>query len=85
MNLFEKLGQHADLVGGMSERVGVDWGQALEAHPELAARYRSAVMSCTHCKKVGECKGWQEGHVHADHAPDYCLNKGLLEDLAAES
>ena len=85
MNIFKKLGEHADLVGGMSEKIGVDWPAVFAKHPELETRYRSAVMTCTHCKKVGECKGWQEGHVHADHAPEYCLNKGLLEDLAAES
>ncbi len=85
MSVFEKLGQHADLVSGMSDRLGVDWAEAFEAHPELAARYRSAVLNCTHCQQAGECKGWQKGHAHADHAPDYCLNKGLLEDLAAEA
>ncbi|MCW9042712.1 MAG: DUF6455 family protein [Pseudopelagicola sp.] len=85
MTLFDKLGKHADLVGGMSERLGVDWAQALEAHPDLAARYRSAVLNCTHCQKVGECQGWQTGHAHAKDAPNYCLNKGLLKDLASES
>ena len=84
MNPFQKLAQHADLVGGMSEKVGVDWIGRIDAHPDLAARYRAAVMTCTHCQHVGECKGWQEGHDHAAHTPEYCLNKGLLEDLAAE-
>ncbi|MBR9844511.1 MAG: adenylosuccinate lyase, partial [Rhodobacteraceae bacterium] len=38
MNLFQKLGQHADLVGGMSDKLGLDWAEKLEAHPDLAAR-----------------------------------------------
>ena len=68
-------------------RTSLAWigAEAFEAHPDLAARYRSAVLNCTHCQKTGECQGWQKGHAHADHAPDYCLNKGFLEDLAAES
>jgi hypothetical protein len=82
MNLFKKLDDHSDLMGKMSEKVGVDWSEKLADNPELARQYRSAVMTCTHCRSVGECKGWQAEHDSAEAAPDYCLNKDLLGHLA---
>ncbi|WP_204112934.1 DUF6455 family protein [Shimia biformata] len=85
MKLTEKLDRHSDLVGRMSDAVGTDWAQVLDQSPEMVTRYRNAVLTCTHCKKVGECQGWLSEHDHAAHTPDYCLNKDLLEDLAART
>nr|WP_319948232.1 DUF6455 family protein [uncultured Shimia sp.] len=82
MNIFKKMDDHAQLMGDMSEKVGVKWSEKLADNPELAKTYRSAVMTCTHCQSVGECKGWQATHKTADDAPDYCLNKDLLAGLS---
>ena len=82
MKLFTKLDEHSHLMGTMSDKVGVDWGELLVQNPELAREYRNAVMTCTHCKDVGECKGWQATHDSAPEAPDYCLNRDLLGKLA---
>ncbi|MDO6482762.1 DUF6455 family protein [Shimia thalassica] len=84
MGIFKKLDDHSDLMGKMSDKVGVDWGEKISEHPEMARQYRTAVMTCTQCKSVGECRGWQATHDHADAAPDYCLNKDLLAQLAAD-
>ncbi|MEP2532751.1 DUF6455 family protein [Shimia sp.] len=81
MGLFDKLNKHSDLVGEMSDRVGVDWEKALQQRPELAEQYRSAVLKCTQCRDVGACQGWLKTHDHADDAPDYCKNQGLFAEL----
>lgn len=82
MKIMKKMDEHSDLMGTMSGKVGVDWREILTEHPEMAHQYRNAVMTCTHCKDVGECKGWLAEHKSAPEAPDYCLNKNLLGRLA---
>jgi hypothetical protein len=83
MSFFNKLDKHSDLMGGMAEKVGVDWSELLVERPDLANQYRTAVLSCTHCRDVGECQGWQATHEKAEETPDYCRNKDLLEKLAS--
>lgn len=82
MRFFKKMDDHSELMGDMSGKVGVDWSDKIVENPELAKSYRSAVMTCTHCKSVGECKGWLAEHESAVEAPEYCLNKDLLGQLA---
>lgn len=82
MKLFKKIDDHSDLMGAMSGKVGVKWGDLLVDHPEMAQQYRTAVMTCTHCKSVGECNGFLAENTQAPEAPDYCLNKDLLGKLA---
>ncbi len=81
MGLLDKLDKHADLVGEMSNRVGVDWEEVLGARPELAMQYRAAVMMCTRCREVGACQGWLDERDQASRAPDYCENAALFESL----
>ena len=82
MKVFEKLDKHSGLVSKMSSTVGADWTEKLAEDSSLASQYRNAVMTCTHCKHVGECQGWLNEHDTAPETPDYCLNKELLEKLA---
>lgn len=82
MKFLKKIDTHGDLVQEMSDKVGVKWRTLLAERPELASKYRNAVMTCTHCKAVGECKGWLADHDQAPEAPDYCLNRDLLGKLA---
>ncbi|WP_299351899.1 DUF6455 family protein [uncultured Shimia sp.] len=82
MKLFKKIDDHSNLMGTMSGKVGVNWSEVLVENPEMVKEYRNAVMTCTHCKDVGECKGWLAEHDSAPQAPDYCLNRGLLGKLA---
>lgn len=83
MSIFGKLDKHSDLMGSMAGKVGVNWSELLLEQPELAKQYRNAVLTCTHCKDVGECQGWQATNETAEETPDYCLNKDLLEKLAS--
>ena len=84
MSLFEKVDKHRELVNGMADRLGVDFGAKVAADPALAAQYRAAILTCTACRDVGECQGWQASHEHTEETPEYCRNKGLLETLASE-
>lgn len=83
MGLFNKLAQSADLVNGMAQRVGADFAGATAADPETeAVRYRSAVLGCSTCRSQGECQQLQDGCTHLDAAPEYCVNKDMLEAMA---
>ncbi|WP_372887231.1 DUF6455 family protein [Shimia sp.] len=82
MKFFKKIDAHGDLVEQMSDKVGVKWRKLLSDRPELAGKYRGAVMTCTHCRSVKDCKGWLAEHESAAEAPDYCLNRALLGKLA---
>ena len=82
MGLFDKIDKHRDLMNGMADRLGVDFGAKVAADPEMAAQYRRAVLSCTACLEVGECQGWQATHENAESTPEYCRNKDLLNGLA---
>lgn len=81
MSFFNKLDKHAGLVSGMSDRVGVDWPQAIEKSPEAAMEYRNAVLKCAGCNDVAACQGWQASHETAENPPEYCLNGEVFEGL----
>lgn len=82
MGLFDKIGRRAAVMGKMAETLGVDFAEKIAQDPSAAAKYREAVMRCSHCSHDGECKGWMADHPHATETPDYCRNKDLLENLA---
>lgn len=84
MNIFKKFDTHTKLVDDMSDRVGAKWSDLMAENPSMVKDYLNAVMTCTHCKKVGECQGWLDANDTADQTPEYCLNKGLLEALAKD-
>lgn len=79
--MFEKMSQHTDLVTGMSERVGIDWGERIMKNPENAKEFRNAVMQCTRCQELGACQKFQEHNGTAGNAPDYCMNADLFKEL----
>ncbi|MBE1282457.1 MAG: adenylosuccinate lyase [Rhodobacteraceae bacterium] len=80
MGLFSKMGQSADLVSGMSERLGVDLSDAVARDPEIEGyKYRRAVMRCSQCSDQEGCLKLQANSTHLDQAPSYCMNKDLFE------
>ncbi len=79
--MFEKFSRHADLVTGMAERVGVDWGERIMTNPEKAKDYRNAVMQCTRCQELGACQKFQELNNEAANVPDYCMNADLFREM----
>jgi phage tail tube protein FII len=81
MNIFRKIDEHSDLVNRMADKLDVDLGTEMLDHYISAEGYRTAVMRCTRCDSVDQCKGFLAEGGHADHAPEYCRNKGLLNAL----
>lgn len=80
-NQIEKAEKHTELMRSMAEKVGVDWSDLVAKNPELAHKFRHATFTCEQCKAAGECVDWQNEHDQAEHAPDYCLNKKIFEEL----
>jgi hypothetical protein len=79
--MFSKADKHTALMQSMAEKVGVDWNELVAENPEMANSFRHASLTCAQCKKAGECVEWQAEHDHEEHAPDYCLNRQLLDKL----
>ena len=72
----------SNLVTGMAQRVGADFAEAAATDPESeAVRYRSAVLGCSTCRSQGECQQLQDDCTHLDAAPEYCVNKDMLEAM----
>lgn len=79
--MLSKMDKHADLVGQMADKAGVNLGEEVLRGTLSAQGLRSAVMLCTHCQHTQECQG------HLATGPDgtvpgYCLNKTALDRLA---
>ena len=80
MGLFSKIGQSADLMRGMADRLGVDMADAICRDPENEGRrYREMVIHCSACSDQDGCARLQASCDHLDAAPDYCQNKAVLE------
>ena len=79
MGLFKKLGESADLVTDMADRLDVDLEHidGLDTEGSIR-RYRSAVMACSTCGKHGECRHLLDDNVKLADAPDYCRNRSIM-------
>lgn len=83
MGLFRRISRSADLVKGMADRVGADFDAANAASPETeVSRYRAAVFGCSTCQAQGECQRLQDSCTHLDEAPEYCVNRDMLSEMA---
>lgn len=82
MKWFRKTDERAELMDGMSNRVGVNWSEELVEHPENAGAYRNAIRTCCQCQSEGDCREWQAQNPQADAAPEYCLNRDKLGAMA---
>ncbi len=83
MKFFKKIDRPGDPAGTVPCKIEINWGKLLCDKPQMPVKYRSPVMTCTHCKAVDNCKGWAAAHANAPEAPEHCLNRGLLGRLAA--
>lgn len=80
MGLLSKLSKSTDLVNGMANRLGADLGDLVASDPILQGpKYRSMVLRCSGCTDQDACGELQAGCASLDHAPDYCVNKDILE------
>ena len=85
MTWMSRLNRHADLVDRMGHALGVDLGEEMMRGEISPERFRASVLSCSGCRDPDGCEGWlaaQEGT--AEHTPDFCRNKALIERLAAK-
>lgn len=75
MDLFSKLSRSSDLVGGMSQRLGVVPNLATAADADRAAQsYRTMVLRCATCSDQDACTRLQAENATLDTAPGYCRN-----------
>jgi hypothetical protein len=82
MGLFSKLGQSADLVNGMADRLGVDMSGPIIHDPEMEAqKFRRAVLRCSQCSNQNGCVELQGCTSTLDKTPDYCMNADLFDQM----
>ena len=80
MGIISRIFGSADLVSGMARRLGADLGGALGESPDITAlRLRSMVIRCAACRDQPGCEALQRAHDRLDRAPDYCMNRTILE------
>lgn len=84
MGFFRKLGDSAELAGGMAERMGIDLPARILADPDHeAARYRTMVLRCSGCEGQASCRLVQRACVDVPSPPGYCRNRTMFMDMAS--
>lgn len=82
MGLFSKLGQSTDLVEGMADRLGIDYGEVIARDPETEGRkFMRAVMNCSRCSNQEGCADLQAQCDHLLRTPNYCRNSDMLDHM----
>lgn len=83
MRMLEKLDQHSELFARMADAVQADLGGALIEGRLDGSQLRGAVLRCTSCTDVEQCRDWLVAKgAGAVAAPEYCRNRQLLGRLA---
>lgn len=83
---FKKLEEHAELVTRMSEALGIDFAEEMQAGRMTPDELRTTVLRCVACAEAGECKHFLDAHPAgtAEHTPNFCRNKSVLEAMRPE-
>lgn len=82
MGLFSKLGQSTDLVEGMADRLGIDYGEIVAKDPEAEGRkFMRAVLNCSHCSNQDGCAELQAQSSQLSDTPEYCRNRDMLSHM----
>ncbi|EBA16324.1 hypothetical protein RSK20926_21400 [Roseobacter sp. SK209-2-6] len=82
MGLFSKLGQSTDLVEGMADRLGIDYGEVVARDPETEGRkFMRAVLNCSKCSNQDGCAKLQAQSDQLATTPDYCRNTDMLHRM----
>jgi hypothetical protein len=83
MGILSKIEKSADLVKGLSDRIGFDIASQIRSDPQsVGPKYRNVVLRCTSCTNQAECAQLQASNDHLDRAPDYCLNRDTFDSGA---
>lgn len=84
MGFFRKLGDSAELAGGMADRLGIDMPARILADPDHeAARYRTMVLRCSGCEGQASCRLTQSSGAAMTSPPGYCRNRTMFLDMAS--
>ncbi len=81
MGFFDRIDRHAELFQRMARTSGTDIGDALLDGRLNAHELPGALLRCTACTSVEECRHWLETHESGE-PPAYCRNRDLLARLA---
>lgn len=84
MTWMTRFDRHADLVGRMSETLGVDLAEEALRGTLPPEDLRATILNCMSCSGAGACASWLDAHSSGSEAtPSYCRNKARLESLAS--
>ncbi len=73
---------HPDQLPRMANTLNVDLAQAILNNKLEVFRHHDIAFKCGECLEKRACNAWLDAHPDgAQEAPDYCLNKVLLEEL----
>ena len=76
--------RHEALMTRMATKLGADLDDA-ELRGDLPPEMRAEMLTaCTGCADPQNCARWLERTAEAEVAPEYCRNRDILHDLAAE-
>ena len=74
--------RHPEQLPRMAEALNVDLVQAATDRKLDVIRRHDIAFKCSMCPEKNACDAWLDAHRDgAAKAPEYCLNKALLEDL----
>lgn len=80
---FSKLDEHATLVARMSDKLGIDFVDALQRGEVSEQESRARVYRCMGCTDTEGCRAFLATDGIASEAPAFCRNKPELDALAA--
>ncbi len=75
---------HFFLTLGMAKACGADLSEALADGRITQEEYASIMTACRTCKKPGACSKLLATFDELIAAPDYCVNRDKLAEIAAE-
>lgn len=83
LHYFIRMNEHAVLMEAMIGKLGLS--RKLRSLPEGDDFMRKASSRCMECDCPDECAVWLVNHHSAHHAPGYCRNHDLFDQLGAVS
>lgn len=74
--------RHPDQLPIMSKILGVDLEQSISTSKLTNFQLHDIAFRCSECREKNACDTWLAAHHEgATEAPEYCLNKDMLEGL----
>ena len=83
LHYFIRMNEQAVLMEAMIGKLGLS--RKLRSRPDTDKVIRTASSQCMQCGCPDECAVWLVNHHSAHHAPGFCRNHDLFEQVAALS